>query len=309
MTKRATKTQFNPVTTIMDPYKDNNMSCRIIYRLSNGPIIYLIKIGKTKKLIFKSLVASSLSTFELIMRNYRITNSLAIATNHAVKIIDMRKKDLENNKFVFEVLMEYEGHDLYRFNSMSEEDFLNSMYQLVSILSIMEFVGIFHSDIKPQNIIWNSTKKVLKLLDFETALEFTEDPKKIFEHLPKHKLVGYTESFTPMEYYNKTEIIPQKFDAYSFGSTFIIMLSIVRKIKINRKKIDKKTILNLKTLLNNDQYSYLVNDCFKNDPNERPTIKDLKKIFYEYISKTSYKYIIESSNKNTLDDLKKKINT
>ena len=107
------------------------------------------------------------------------------------------------------------------------------MYQIVRILSIMEFVGISHSDIKPQNIRWNSTKKVLKLLDFETALELTEDPKKIFEPLPKHKFIGHTASFTPIEFDNKIEVIPQKFDVYSFCSTVFIMRSCVRRLTID----------------------------------------------------------------------------
>ena len=88
----------------------------------------------------------------------------------------------------------------------------------------MEHIGLAHLDVKLGNILWDSTNLRLKLIDFETALDFHSNPEQMKTPYETKRIFGHTECFCPPEYESSNTIIPQKYDPYSFGVTFYIML-------------------------------------------------------------------------------------
>ena len=57
----------------------------------------------------------------------------------------------------------------YHEDAVDESDILVFALSLVRAVRKLHSIGILHCDIKPSNIIWDATQKVIRLIDFEHA--------------------------------------------------------------------------------------------------------------------------------------------
>lgn len=90
---------------------------------------------------------------------------------------------------------QHQSFEKYYQNFTIEETRLY-MRQALEILAEIHERGIMHRDIKPQNLLYNRDTKVLKLIDFGRAEEYTSQAKSVnvgskFFKAPE-LLVGYT---------------------------------------------------------------------------------------------------------------------
>ena len=112
-----------------------------------------------------------------------------------------------------------EGGDLFTMiknnKTFTEKKVAELMKQILSGVVYMHKQNIMHRDLKPQNILYDTESKMLKIIDFGTATEYNPNEKH-------HLLVG-----TP--YYIAPEVIKgqytEKCDVWSCGVILYILLS------------------------------------------------------------------------------------
>jgi len=71
---------------------------------------------------------------------------------------------------------------------LEEADTMNIACQLLSILTLMEELGISHLDIKPLNIVWNKAK----LIDFEISLMSFGKDTRVFKTVNNKRRITTT---------------------------------------------------------------------------------------------------------------------
>ena len=119
----------------------------------------------------------------------------------------------------------------------------------------------------------------------ETALDINASPEKMKTTYETKLIFVYTEGFAPPEYESNNTVIPQKYDPYSFGVTFYIMLM---KAKDSKSfPMEKYKILEL---LEGHQCKPLIEWCLEN-VDKRCTFADIKKEFSSIFPKYTEKEI------------------
>ena len=106
-------------------------------------------------------------------------------------------------------------HDKKKFDSEDVDKFIKDM---VSALDVMQENKIFHSDLKPSNIIYNEKKNQYMIIDFGTARIWTEHSNEML--LGK----GWTESFKAPELSDSTAAV-NKADFYSLGQILFYIVT------------------------------------------------------------------------------------
>ena len=146
----------------------------------------------------------------------------------------------------FEILMENWGKSLNKidFHKYDQEVFFNVLRECSQALAFFHYNGLYHGDIKNQNIIFNEKCFTPKFIDFGESTQLTREElmksRKISAEGEKMEHIkGHTPMFTSYEllqYLNKStnsgEIIYtyDKMDVFSLGMTFLIMIINHRKI-------------------------------------------------------------------------------
>jgi serine/threonine protein kinase len=95
------------------------------------------------------------------------------------KPIDTGSPDSAPDQFHFIVSELIDGDDLYNICMNAPcglpRSFLIDVFcQMVNVLAILQASGIVHCDIKPENIMWNKTKGILVIIDFEHSVHAGE---------------------------------------------------------------------------------------------------------------------------------------
>ena len=149
----------------------------------------------------------------------------------------------------FEILMENWGKSLDKinFHKYDQEVFFNVLRECSHALAAFHFQGLYHGDIKNQNIIFNEKCLTPKFIDFGESSQLTwEELMKSrnisaegekMEHIKGHTYMFA--SYELLQYLNKSttsgEIIYtyDKMDVFSLGMTFLIMIINHRKIVVD----------------------------------------------------------------------------
>ena len=248
---------FYPYTDIFQKTKSN--------RIINPQLIY---IASKKNYLLKVMnISTQKGTAEFALKQILPIKDDSIS----IKVMD--KVNIENNfmkKYSigygilsykegtnsqgFEILMENWGKSLDKinFHKLNQEVFFNVLRECSQALAAFHLNGLYHGDIKNQNIIFNERCLTPKFIDFGestqlTRKELTKSRKIRWEQMEHIK--GYTgmfASFELLQYLNKSvtsgEIIYSydKMDVFSLGMTFLIII-------INRRKeVDYKILTNLR---------------------------------------------------------------
>ena len=250
---------FYPYTDIFQKTKSN--------RIINPQLIYLT--CKKNNLLKVMNISTQKGTSE-----FAVKQILPIKGDSVSKKV-MDKVTIENNfmkkyKFMycilsykegtnyqgFEILMENWGKSLDKidFHKYDQEVFFNVLRECSQALAFFHYNGLYHGDIKNQNIIFNEKCLTPKFIDFGESTQLTREEliksRKISAEGEKMEHIkGFTYTFASFEllqYLNKStnsgEIIYtyDKMDVFSLGMTFLIMI-------INRrKKVDYNILTNLR---------------------------------------------------------------
>ena len=176
------------------------------------------------------------------------------------------RKEIEGK---YGIILEYcKGGNLRKYlrhNNLSSKIKLDIILQFALALEYLQNKKIIHSDLKCENILVvdeSSDKIKIKLSDFGGALNYGKD---------KH-FRCYTPEFAAPEMLLKKE--PNlKSDIFSFASTcYYIFINKYPFIK--KEDIIKCNLPNL-SILKNKELQTLFEDCWKFDPNDRPSIEEI----------------------------------
>ena len=104
------------------------------------------------------------------------------------------------------MLCEFWGEDLYKKTlgkPVAFEHIAKWATQLIKILKYCEKKGIFHGDLKPQNILIND-HNIVKLIDFGISKEFSQSTY-LREAGTVSKISGLTKNYMAPEYFRSVE--------------------------------------------------------------------------------------------------------
>jgi len=287
---------WTPETNIMRPYLNLDPQYEIIYKDIYGRKIVKVKLKNSVKFVIRHLRIKSTSKLVInrLIRECNITNILGALTDGIVMSEYADKKEV-GEYTVIEILMEYGGVPLSTFvekKELEEGDTMNIACQLLSILTLMEELGISHLDIKLQNIVWNKNQNRVKLIDFGTSLISFGKDNEILKEVDRKEIFGYTKPYSAPEIKkNVPKVIPQKLDVYSFGVTLLKLLASECKIQ-NLIEYDtdffikKLNIDELKEKVKKGHMDNLWEVIYKateSAPQSRPTFRELREDFLKRV--------------------------
>ncbi len=194
-------------------------SHRAVLKIYASSDIYVLKTFQ--------YATTEVKDIEQARQEYEIPLNLAQGNNHIIK--PLVKKELEDKAagvLFIEMLFEYGGNNLLSLmNNLKPEELLSILRQTIDALAYLESQGVFHSDVKPQNIVIRNG--IVKLIDFGVAKNFEKQTMLMKQtvHLTE-KVIGQTFRYSPPEIFVKdSKYIINKIDVYSWGMTFYQLLS------------------------------------------------------------------------------------
>lgn len=168
---------------------------------------------------------------------------------------------MDNNKRVLGLLMPViDGEEMMKYfmaYKVNDDNLIILMENLFTTLDEMHQRGMYHRDIKPSNIIITNVNEPW-IVDLGAACAI-DDCQRRYN-------TNYTQVMIPPEYFDDHyEFIPEKFDVYLMGLTFI------RSIMWDARTPQGELIHKFSNLKFNEELKSILIDCVLDDPNERPT--------------------------------------
>jgi tRNA A-37 threonylcarbamoyl transferase component Bud32 len=121
--------------------------------------------------------------FELSSKAYKLSKGVAKPIIYKVAV--QRAGDIA----AIESLYEYEGENLNTvLKEASSKHIVNSMRQVIDTMIVLHEKSIFHSDLKPTNIVYKEGK--VKIIDFGVSMDF-RSPTKL-EAITKSPFIGFS---------------------------------------------------------------------------------------------------------------------
>eukprot|EP01022_Parablepharisma_sp_SALTPOND_P016489 TRINITY_DN2424_c0_g1_i1.p1 TRINITY_DN2424_c0_g1~~TRINITY_DN2424_c0_g1_i1.p1 ORF type:complete len:1199 (-),score=168.92 TRINITY_DN2424_c0_g1_i1:451-4047(-) len=298
-------------TSIMKQYQDYSIEYEKVYEcLKKGISTYKVNLNgsklSTRLLKITEIPSTCIEKLKNLIREYYIGRTFGQITPHVAKMFDMQqiKKRVNDEEYIrIEMLMEYGGKCLENCTITSEES-ISILTQLVNVLSIMESRGIAHLDIKPENLVWDSDNKLLKLIDFGTSISFYRLPGAVKEPMQKYgkRITGYTKRYAPPELVDKERQVefaniakPQKVDVFCFALTFVRILHLAKEGDTvdseirerngtigDHKKFIEEIREDLKGL-HEERWTDLLIQCLAYDIEARPAFSEVRKEFYKIL--------------------------
>ena len=159
---------------------------KIITQLGQGTFgkIYLVQ-DKSKQLFsMKKIILSEELDVQSVIKEYRMCYK--IKHPNVIKILGIYNNKLDKTTYVVYVLMEVGLTDwekeiksyIDKHLEYTEEELINIIKQLTSILAFLQKQNICHRDIKPQNILVFK-KKIYKIADFGEAKQMDNNSESL----------------------------------------------------------------------------------------------------------------------------------
>lgn len=201
----------------------------------------------------KEVIAVKEDELESYRQEANLLKRLSVVGKNFLKFYGTKLEIIKignQNKFKFQILMEYVERDLKvfktqrnQFNMPLNEDEIRSIYeQLITSFNILRSMNILHRDIKPTNVLITDDF-VLKIIDFNIArLTINE-----VTHLTG--AIGTLDFSAPEireSFQKKVNIRSDKADVYSLGLTILFLVIDDYKNYFNQEhgKIELKKALN-----------------------------------------------------------------
>lgn len=202
---------------------------------------------------------------------------------------------LDEDEGIFKVYIEMELYplgDLSKFIMTYEIDELllsDFCYQILDGIEYIHSNGLIHRDLKPQNILvkLEDDSFYLTICDFGAA--------KNLESMNVGSFAG-TETYVAPEMMKREEICTDRVDIFSFGAIlYRFFTGKERRFYYDLLENESKVIQEIKneiqalSLRNQELYLNVILSCLSQDPKQRPSATELKKLFSKEIK-------LESSN-------------
>lgn len=219
------------MTDILDKFTTGKIQQIHFSNSTNGKVcryVFLIH-NDTEKYIMKSM--HYLTTEQNEANQFRNEYSIGVIHSKECKYIakplEMKEKEDKASGFVYiEILFEYAGDSLTNYIGKLTPDLLLSIARkTLDPLAYLESKGVFHSDIKPANIVIKDD--VIKIIDFGVSKDLIKKTKLFTDTQSiSDKLLGVTPIYCgPEAFINMATYNLNKFDVYSWGMTMYQLLS------------------------------------------------------------------------------------
>ena len=237
-------------TSVLGPYKDSSMFLlqkagsgeepRAVYRVEKDFVTVILKTATCPKQNQESIKRIQ-EEFNLAMKAYKAARDGVVLPISFEEIIDNVL-----GEYCFEAVYEYGGENLLTaLKNSNARDIMNVMRTVAKIMARLEVKNIFHSDIKPANIVISDG--VVKLLDFGVAMVI--DSKTLM--FKTKSLKGGTLIYLPPEVLKSQQGEPTAVDVYAWGITLYQLLTGQTEADLEKDIDLRKT--NYKSFLENVQ--------------------------------------------------------
>jgi diguanylate cyclase (GGDEF)-like protein len=106
--------------------------------------------------------------------------------------------------------------------ALALDDFFDIALQLCAAMEEVHRQGVIHKDINPSNLVWNSERRLLQLIDFGIACELPHESQGI---VPPHTLEGTLRYMAPEQTGRMNRRVDYRADFYALGATFYELLA------------------------------------------------------------------------------------
>jgi len=223
----------------------------------------------------------------------------SIRSGYVVQIYDVIADDSGN---IVAVVEEYcSGKDLSDWIGKLDGDEFNRFgYQLVSGISEVHDCGVIHRDVKPPNVRVSDAEQ-LTIIDFGLAKASGDDAKTVSD-------IG-TSGFMAPELFELNADGEVEFtsaiDIFAFGSSMLLLSEGKLPLDVRRRPprlpCNALDFHSVSIPLDKDLAS-LLNECFLQDPNRRPTARRLRAEFKRVLLHNRHRALINiGGNANYLD--------
>jgi signal transduction histidine kinase/serine/threonine protein kinase len=180
-----------------------------------------VKQQDQKPVVIKLLWRDYPTVSELIQFRNQYTISKNLEDDGIIKVYS-----LENYHNSYALVMEdFGGISLQEYANakpLSLDDFFPIALQIVTILNSLYHYKIIHKDIKPANILINSTTKQVKLIDFSIASLLSGETQTANSPSVLEGTLGY---ISPEQTGRMNRLVDWRSDFYSLGATFYELLT------------------------------------------------------------------------------------
>ena len=187
-----------------------------IFESSHSEIYRGLRSLDDRPVVLKLLKKEYPSPQELarFRKEFEITNNLN--STACVEVYELKKY---NNSLV--IIMEDFGGDsladIFETRNLDMKEKLSLSADVARILGKVHRSNIIHKDINPSNIVWNSAKKKLKLIDFGISTELSQETPEI---LSPGMLEGTLAYMSPEQTGRMNRAMDYRTDIYSLGVMF-----------------------------------------------------------------------------------------
>jgi len=320
--KKVYVKHFNKELTIrnvLDELVAGDEEARYVYQIEYKKISYILKGFKIQVEDVKSEDKKSLERFEQslmkiseVYQEYHFARAASLISPHIAKplsldlIVELAEDRASLSYLNVQIIYECNGVALNKLQSTTIEQTYNLMRQSANALLLLRNLEIIHLDIKPDNIIYDAKKDLLKIVDMKSVFHGfnPKRPEATTIVKIKEEIALLTPEFAPPDVlFNKrssTENLHlnpflSTIDVYCWAMSFFAILT-------NRSNTDLKNYATkYKTGSEEDykEFMRVVKDNFDSVKPNNSKEKELMGIVSDLLTK-SLKY--KSSERPTIED-------
>lgn len=189
---------------------------------------------------------------------------MKVRSRHVVEMLDIVTYDMMGVEETAIILEKIDGKKLVEGALPFGEEYLKTIWQIISGIADIHDAGIIHRDIKPDNILIDHSG-VVKILDFGLARELDKDNKT-------RSIIGTPLFMAPELYGDTTRVFGNAIDIYAFAVTALQLTQPPQQVV--GKTISDKVETLFRTL--DGALTDLLKRCLNSNPNDRPKASEIE---------------------------------
>jgi len=195
--------------------KDNLVNFETIYYSSSSIIFKALNVETNEKVVIKSLNREIYDSKSLSKLKHEFGLLKKLQGEYVVKAYDIINM---GTRFLM-IIEDFGAISLDKYlntNNIGLKEFLYIALQITKCLDHIHKNHVIHKDINPSNIVYNPDNKVVKLIDFGIASEFSFETRQA---LNPNKLEGRLSYISPEQTGRMNRPVDYRTDFYSLGVT------------------------------------------------------------------------------------------
>jgi len=202
---------------------------------------------------------------------------MKVRSRHVVEMLDIVTYDMMGADETAIILEKIDGNKLAEGGMSFGDEYLKTIWQIISGIRDIHDAGIIHRDIKPDNILVDLSG-VVKILDFGLAREVDKDNKT-------HSIVGTQSFMAPELYGDTTRVFSTAIDIYAFAVTAVQLIRLPKQVL--GKTMPEKVEAHFRPL--DSPLTDLLIGCLKSNPSERPKASEIEALLKRRLTRNLHR--------------------